>query len=381
MEPRSFGSLKIGENRPSASTAGEWSLHSFSQIVQSSRVVQPLPDTEPARVAVNAAHALGRNCATSSDPFATGVRPVDNTSRTPTTEVKKPTPAIGGVPVLAQLPLVSPGRPIASNTPAATRNLGRRFDPPQAERRTAPRATSSENPTTFPKLKSELVYSPESARPPQPHVFEWARTREQRKQSPRSESRHLPRSNPYQLPRRSLLETLAPVMRFVVIVALFTAAGTWFQMSAIRKRHASEDSQPAKTANQPASPANDSLGRPAQAPTAIGPVSSPPESNTKIGRIRDSADYARLRGDILPSPSSSSSAESSHELAASRIPHVQNYGTANRVAENTAPNANHNVSVAKNSNSTTAESAGTTARSASAPEVARAPGSGEIQAK
>lgn len=330
---------------------------------------------------MNAAHALGRNCATSFDPFAAGVRPVDNTSRTPTTEVKKPAPAIGGVPVLAQLPLVSPGRPIASDATAATRTLGRRFDPPQAERRTAPRTTPSENPTTFPKLKSELVYSPESTRPPQPHVFEWARTREQRKQHPRSESRHLPRSNPYQLPRRSLMETLAPVMRFVLVVALFTAAGTWFQMSAIRKRNASEESEPPKTANQPASPANDSLGRPAQAPTAIGPVSSPPESNTKIGRIRDSADYARLRGDILPSPSSGSDAGNSHELAANPIPHVQNFETATTVAESTTPKTSDKVPAAKNMNSAATESAGTTARSASAPEVARAPGSGEIQAK
>ena len=222
---------------------------------------------------------------------------MENTPRTPKADTKRRLIETGAKPVLARLPDVSsellrlrPGKGSGGN------QVGYRFDPAQTSDRGA-RAADGSQPPQSTTLKSELVYAPQS---PRPHVFERSRTAERSARLPRRESPVLPRSNPFSIPRRGLLDSLTPALRFMTLVVLFAAAGTWFQLSGTRNQPALENETPKTTADQPASPAPKSTERPAHLPTALGPVGTTPEAKTRVGRSRSSNDFATLRGDIMP---------------------------------------------------------------------------------
>lgn len=294
-------------------------------MLQSSRPAQLAPDTDSAKVAINAAHAL-RGKLDCENPFAAG-RPVDSSTHTSATESKGRQPFIGAVPILARLPLVSPGRlSVKSATPSLAKS-GYRIDPPQTERGNPPAATESRSEQRRP-LRSELVFAPRQAQKPRPHVFDWARTKEQRAQDPRIETKHLPRSNTFSQRRKITLGSVGPLLRFVTIAILFAAAGTWFQLNAFREEAAQEEMEPPKTANRETIPAGKSVERPLPMPTAVGPVTAPSESGSsmRVGDARDAGGYATLPGYILPVPSPAGSlatSVTSVELHPGALPRVR----------------------------------------------------------
>jgi hypothetical protein len=124
----------------------------------------------------------------------------------------------------------------------------------------------------------------------------------------RRESPILPRSNPFAIPRRGILDSLAPFLRFATLVALFTAAGIWLQAFAFRGTPPATKpvEAPSTTAQEPLNPATKTAERPAES-TSAGPVKSTPEPNALVGRAREN-DFAKLRGDILPVPSATENA-------------------------------------------------------------------------
>ena len=118
----------------------------------------------------------------------------------------------------------------------------------------------------------------------------------------RRESPVLPHTNPFANPRPGLLDTIAPFLRFATLVALFTAAGLWYQVAGLRNKTAKAVDAPGTTAQEPTNPATKTAERPSGSSTSAGPAGTTPEPNTRIGRTRDNDDYAKLRGDILPVP-------------------------------------------------------------------------------
>ncbi len=253
---------------------------------------------------------------------------MDSSTHTSAIEGKGRQPSIGAVPILAQLPLVSPGRLSTKNSTQSLAKTGYRIDPPQTERANSLAAGESRPGPRY-SLRSELVYAPRQAQKPHPHVFDWARTKEQRAQDPRSETKHLPRSNTFLHRRKTTLESLAPLLRFVTIATLFAAAGTWFQLSAFRKEASQKTLEPPKTAQRETIPSNNkSVERPLPMPTAVGPVNAPTESGSsmRVGDVRDPGGYAHLRGDILPIPSLTNhlaGSAASAEAHPSVLPRVQ----------------------------------------------------------
>ena len=113
-------------------------------------------------------------------------------------------------PVLARLPEIeepTKSRPSAADRPRATRSTDYRFDPPQ----------------------------------PRPyHLAGWRE--DERKSTPFS-SPILPSSDPFAIPASSLHEAIAPVIRFLILTALFTMAGTMVLMIGKEK---SSDAKPAE---------------------------------------------------------------------------------------------------------------------------------------
>jgi hypothetical protein len=224
---------------------------------------------------------------------------VDNVSHTPEADAKRRQSEQSARPVLAQLPDVSAELQQQRATSKPAGNVGYRFDPPQTSNRGVMRATT-ERATKYPTLKSQLVYSPHGPQAQRPHVF--ARGAADRRTSfPRRESAVLPRSNPFAIPRRSLADSIAPVVRFLTLVALFTAAGTWIQIVKLRNaENARLAEPPATTAQEPVAPTAETADRSTAPPSASGPTGTTPESNTRMGRARENDDFAKLRGDILP---------------------------------------------------------------------------------
>ena len=171
---------------------------------------------------------------------------MDNASRFPTAESKRRLTELAAKPVLARLPDVS--AELLRQRPAAGR-VGYRFDPPENSARGSRigEADASRVP-----LKHELIYSPQTTRTRQPHVFERGRTADRQARLPRRESPILPRSNPFALPRRRMFDSIAPVLRFLTLFALFTAAATWFQVARERNEAMNMPSEPdATTAQDP----------------------------------------------------------------------------------------------------------------------------------
>src|SRR4051812_28474690 len=125
-------------------------------------------------------------------------------------------------PVLARLPDVSdvtaPSQPGTPNAIAATNY---RFDRPQNAQIQSGTYTSSSSASLNAKLGAAH----------QPHAF--GRSREHRR-IPRRASSVLPRSNPFAIPSATLMDSLAPALRFITLVALFTAAGIWLQTMSTR---------------------------------------------------------------------------------------------------------------------------------------------------
>lgn len=215
-------------------------------------------------------------------------RQVDKSSRNSTSDSKRRSPELAAKPVLARLPDVS--AELLRQRPAAGR-VGYRFDPPEA-----PEQASSV------PLRNELVYAPQTTRQMQPHVFERGRTTERQARSRHRESPVLPRTNPFALPRRRMVDSFAPVLRFLTLVALFTAAATWIQVIRQNNSAAHQPAEPrGTTAQERSEPAGKTAERPnSKMPTAVGPVNGTPEAGTRVGRVRETNDFAALRGDILP---------------------------------------------------------------------------------
>jgi hypothetical protein len=230
----------------------------------------------------------------------------------------------GAAPVIAQLTDVSPDLPSARAAKKATaQEVGYRFDPPQMADRRAYEA-GQDRAAQFRTLKSELQYVPVSTRSLRPHVFDKTRAARRRKPMPRRDSPILPRANTFAIPRRGLLDSIAPALQFALLVALFTVAGTWVQMALHKNQGAAEPIETAKATDQrPMSgAAGKTVNGPPQAPTAIGPVRTTPESGTRVGRVRSQDDFATLRGDIMPvEPEMLGS--TSPGLVGPGLPHVQ----------------------------------------------------------
>jgi hypothetical protein len=166
-------------------------------------------------------------------------------------------------PVLARLPDVSvqPSTPHCEDRSAdPVEYVDYRFDAPAgAEDQTAP-----------------------VRRMTRPHSFERA-SYDAHPRSPRRASYIQPDSDPFSLPTTSLYDRLAPVARFLVLFALFTAAGTAFLMRggfANRSNSSTQTSQPPAPAPsthqrvlEPAAEEFDSsdLGSTTKKPTANGP--------------------------------------------------------------------------------------------------------------
>ncbi len=210
-------------------------------------------------------------------------------------------------PVLARLPDVSAEVELQRTTKKlAAGGVDYRFDPPQAADRQAPGAEAERYPQS-PTLKSELIFSPHASRTHQPHVFERSRPAERRMRTPRHASPVLPASNPFAIPRTRLIDTLSPLIRFVTLFALFTAAGTWAQVTGLFGTPARRPAEaPTTTAQEPVNPAAKTADRAGSPPSSAGPARTTPESNTRVGRVRDNDDYAKLRGDIVPDTISAS---------------------------------------------------------------------------
>jgi len=270
--------------------------HSCVRLRQPSRAARLVPDTDSDVIAFK--HRLPRGDCT--HPLnETRRRPVDNPSRFTTAETKRRQIETGAAPVLARLPDVSADLPAARAAikPAAP-NLGYRFDPPEASDRGSQTAELG-RPAESRTLKSELVYAPQASRALRPHVFDRARTTERPARVPRRESPILPRSNPFAIPRRGILDSILPALRFATLVALFAAAGTWIQHGRFSSQPANESVDSPTTAAEPAAPNTKTADQPVQAPTAVGPVGTTPKAATRVGRVRDNNDFATLRGDVL----------------------------------------------------------------------------------
>src|SRR6185503_2186059 len=102
-----------------------------------------------------------------------------------------------------------------------------RFDPPQTGDAQAQSAIYRD--IRRDTASTDTQSGGKTLRTHQPHVFDRGRVAD-RKTSPRRESPILPSSNPFAIPRAGLLDSVAPAVRFLTMVVLFTAAATWFQM-------------------------------------------------------------------------------------------------------------------------------------------------------
>jgi hypothetical protein len=171
---------------------------------------------------------------------------------TPSNLWQAPTTAIGRDaatwPVLARLPEIeepTKSRPPAADRTRATRSTDYRFDPPQ----------------------------------PRPyHVAGWRE--DERKSTPFS-SPILPSSDPFAIPASSLHEAIAPVIRFLILTALFTMAGTMVLMIGKEKRGDAKRSEPVTaTVGQSLQPTDIVVPTPvateqaAAPPAAAGPTAS-----------------------------------------------------------------------------------------------------------
>src|SRR5436190_20709719 len=206
--------------------------------------------------------------------------------------------------VLARLPDASADVPAERFAkPVVPGGIEYRFDPPQ------PSDSSARTPG-----------SAQAATSQQPHMLDRGHRR-----IPARESSVLPRSNPFSNPRPRLVDSVAPAVRFLTMVMLFTAAGIWFQMMG---RHAqpTRSTEPPKTAAHPAAaPAKNADDHTVPAPTATGPIEARPDSDARVGRA-DGDDFAtRDNSAAGPVPTAHPTVAPPHFLisAGSHVPRVR----------------------------------------------------------
>ena len=189
------------------------------------------------------------------------------------------------LPVLARLPDVLPDSLAERLTKVATPGgIEHRFDPPQA--------------VNSGRRTPNLVQAASSQ---QPHMFEHGRPLGHRGIPPR-ESPVLPRSNPFSNPRPRLINSVAPAVRFLTMVALFTAVGIWVQMMGRHAPAPSRSIEPPKTTAQiPVAPA-DAEDHTVPGPTATGPIDHQPDSGARVGRADDDDFASRTNSAAGPLP-------------------------------------------------------------------------------
>jgi hypothetical protein len=170
-------------------------------------------------------------------------------------------------PVLVRLPNVSTDSPAESSSDLKRAGgIEYRFDPPQTA------SLGGLTPDSFQAAISQ-----------QPHMFERGRLKGDRR-FPRRESPVLPRSNPFSNPRPRLIDSIAPAVRFLTMVALFTAAGIWIQMMGHHEPAPTPASEVPKTASHPAATPKNAGDHTVPAPTATGPLETLPDPGVRVGR-------------------------------------------------------------------------------------------------
>jgi hypothetical protein len=211
-------------------------------------------------------------------------------------------------PVLVRLPDASTDAPTARFAkPSVPGGPEYRFDPPQSK-------DSSARP----------VGSIQSTTSKQPHVFDRSRPKGQRG-IPRRAPSVLPQTNPFSNPRPRLIDSVAPAVRFLTMVALFTAAGIWIQMLG---RHAqpTASTESSTTAVHPAAvPAKNAGDHTQPGPTATGPIERQPEPDARVGRA-DGDDFASQNNSAAgPVPTARPTLTPPHFLisAGSHVPRVR----------------------------------------------------------
>jgi hypothetical protein len=175
--------------------------------------------------------------------------------------------------VLARLPDVSDEPAAQSARAVAFGATNYRFDHPEESQ--AKSATHKLITATGANQKTGLSH--------QPHAF--GRQRVHRR-VPRRESPVLPRSNPFAIPSTRLVDTLAPALRFVTLVVLFTAAGIWLQSMSNRPATTNSHSKelPQTASEVPTAPTANTIAPEPPRPTAAGPLETSPQSGARVGR-------------------------------------------------------------------------------------------------
>ena len=188
----------------------------------------------------------------------------------------------GAWPVLARIPEVAaagrpapqrPARPGVADG-ALARASDYRFDPPQPRRLDIAVAMAA---PSEPTKQSEAAAAAPASRRPAPHLYQRI-DQHQRIDQPAAadaappgdrlgpvDSPALPAWDPFTIPGRRLSETLAPIVSFLLLVALFTAAGTSVLMLRSTNRQPAAESQATSTKTNSVEPA-------VAGPTATGPT-------------------------------------------------------------------------------------------------------------
>ena len=218
-------------------------------------------------------------------------------------------------PVLARLPDVSEqalrGLP-RSTRAAAAGFVSYRFDPPENAERGVGDADSAA------RARTGRLGETVDSRPGQPHIVQRANQDVRRGKSP-----ILPHSNPFAIPRTSLHDTLAPVVRFLLLFVLFTAIGTTILTMTRRAEPVNADAEPAATVAQPSlelqnlEPPNQIIETPTAPPTAAGPLNTKTPRTGLRPKTGNRSAIENPQSAVVPAPPAPRIAD------ANRLPQVQ----------------------------------------------------------
>jgi hypothetical protein len=212
----------------------------------------------------------------------------------------------GAWPVLARIPDVAatarpaPQRPPRPAASASAHTADYRFDPPQPRRSEIAAAMAAP-----PNDRTESgEHAAHTRRPPAHHLHQ----RMDRTTLPQPDrvgsvdSPALPKWDPFTIPANRFPDLFAPVLSFLLLVALFTAAGT----SILMLRNS--DRQPVSV---PPNPSQPGIQQSADGPTALGPRGLPAarlelevDSTVKNQPTASSASPTTLQSPSSPSTSS-----------------------------------------------------------------------------